>query len=280
MRARRAEARTEARTEGRRAVKILYGILAVLALLVAALFLVPPFLDWERLKPEIAERVEAATGRRLWIDGEISVSLLPAPTLTLANLRLANLPGARAPDMARIESIDLALALGPLLGGEIAVTSLALTAPVVELERLADGRPNWLVEGAADAASGRAVRLDSIAVTDGTVVYRDGARGTPARIERIDALFSARSLDGPFRGEGAFSVAGAAVDFRLATGARGVDGAMPATGMTFVDWTACRRGICARLPPLLNSENPFNTPKSSEPLPTGTMMCCGISPRD
>ncbi len=215
----------------RRAVKVLYGILAALALLVAALFLVPPFLDWERLKPGIAERVEAATGRRLWIDGEIAVSLLPAPTLTLANLRLANLPGARAPAMARIESIDLALALGPLFGGEIAVTSLELVAPVVELERLADGRPNWLFEGAADAmdaASGRAVRLDSIAVTDGAVVYREGG-GPPTRIERIDAVFSARALDGPFRGEGAFSVEGAAVGFRLATGAVGADGAMPAT---------------------------------------------------
>ena len=210
-------------------MKVLYGILAVLALLVAALFLVPPFLDWERLKPEIAERVEAATGRRLWIDGEIAVSLLPAPTLTLTNLRLANLPGAGAPDMARIESVDLALALGPLFGGEIAVTSLALVAPVVELERLADGRPNWLLQGAMGAADERAVRLDSIAVTDGTIVYRGAGQGPPARIERIDAVFSARSLDGPFRGEGAFATGGAAFDFQLATGATGADGAMPAT---------------------------------------------------
>lgn len=210
-------------------MKVLYGILAVLALLVAALFLVPPFLDWERLKPEIAERVEAATGRRLWIDGEIAVSLLPAPTLTLTNLRLANLPGAGAPDMARIESVDLALALGPLFGGEIAVTSLALVAPVVELERLADGRPNWLLQGAAGAADERAVRLDSIAVTDGTIVYRAAGQGPPARIERIDAVFSARSLDGPFRGEGAFATGGAAFDFQLATGAIGADGTMPAT---------------------------------------------------
>ena len=213
-------------------MKVLYGILAALALLVAALFLVPPFLDWERLKPEIAERVEAATGRRLWIDGEIAVSLLPAPTLTLTNLRLANLPGAGAPDMARIESVDLALALGPLFGGEIAVTSLELVAPAVELERLADGRPNWLLRGAAragDDADERAVRLDSIAVTDGTIVYRAAGQGPPARIERIDAVFSARSLDGPFRGEGAFATGGAAFDFRLATGAIGADGAMPAT---------------------------------------------------
>lgn len=209
-------------------MKILYGIMAVLALLVAALFLVPPFLDWERLKPAIAERVEAATGRQLWIDGEIAVSLLPTPTLTLANLRLANLPGGRAPDMARIESVDLALALGPLFNGEIAVTSLELVAPVVELERLGDGRPNWLLQGAAGASDGRAIRLDSIAVTDGAVVYR-AAGEEPVRIERIDAVFSARSLDGPFRGEGAFATGGTAIGFQLATGAVGADGVMPAT---------------------------------------------------
>ena len=50
--------------------------------------------------------------------------------------------------MARIKSLDLRLALGPLLGGEIAVTGLALDEPVIELQRLADGSPNWLFESA------------------------------------------------------------------------------------------------------------------------------------
>ena len=220
-------------------MKFVYGILVLLALLAAALFLVPPFLDWERFKPEIAERLEAITGRALAIDGPIEVSILPAPTITAVDLRIANAPGAAAPDMVRIESLELRLALGPLLGGEIAVTSLAMVEPVIELQRLADGRPNWLFERAprpatdgsaaeeAEASSLELARIDSVTVSNGTIVYRHADDRPPERIERIDAALSSRSLDGPFRGEGEFAVRGRAIAFQLATGTIGDDHAMP-----------------------------------------------------
>ena len=132
-------------------MKFVYASLIVLALLVAALFLVPLLLDWEQYKPEIAERLEAITGRDVTIDGPLAVTFLPTPTIEATDLRIANAPGAAAADMARIGSLDLKLALGPLLGGEIAVTSLELVEPVIELQRLADGRPNWLPESAHPA---------------------------------------------------------------------------------------------------------------------------------
>ena len=220
-------------------MKYLYGILILLALAVAALFLVPPLLDWERFKPEITERLEAITGRALAIDGPIAVSILPSPKLTVADLRIANAPGATVPDMARIKSLELALALGPLIGGEVAVTSLELVEPVVELERLADGRPNWLFERAAGTtAEGSAAgepeadafepaRIDSATVRNGTIVYHRGDGRPPERIERIDAELSARSLDGPFRAEGEFTVRGRTVAFQLATGTIGSEHSVP-----------------------------------------------------
>ena len=220
-------------------MKYLYGILILLALAVAALFLVPPLLDWERFKPEITERLEAITGRALAIDGPIAVSILPSPKLTVTELRIANAPGATVPDMARIKSLELALALGPLIGGEIAVTSLELVEPVVELERQADGRPNWLFEKAAGTtAEGSAAgepeadafepaRIDSATVRNGTIVYHRGDGRPPERIERIDAVLSARSLDGPFRAEGEFTVRGRAVAFQLATGTIGPGRSVP-----------------------------------------------------
>ena len=122
-------------------MKFVYAFLVVLALLVAALFLVPMLLDWEQYKPEIAERLEAITGRDVAIDGPLAVTILPTPTIEASDLRIANAPGAAAPDMARIGSLELKLALGPLLGGNIAVTSLEMVDPVIELQRLADGRP-------------------------------------------------------------------------------------------------------------------------------------------
>ena len=220
-------------------MKFVYALLVLLVLVVAALFIVPSVLNWERFKPEITERLEAITGREIAIDGPLAVSILPTPTIKAADLRIANAPGAVAPDMARIASLDLTLALGPLLGGKIAVTSLEMVEPVIELQRLADGRPNWLFEpetdptvetsvnGEPEAADLGLTRIDSATITNGTIVYRHADDEPPARIDGIDAAISARSLDGPFRGEGNFAVRGRAIKFRLATGTVGEDRTLP-----------------------------------------------------
>ena len=219
-------------------MKFVYGILVFLALVVAALFFVPSFLDWEEFKPEITERLEAITGRTLAIDGPLKVSILPTPKIEATDLRLANVPGAADPDMARIGSLELRLALGPLLGGKIAVTGLEMVEPVIELQRLPDGRPNWLFESVPAPATGEGAagepesgleltRLDSAKITNGTIVYHH-ADGRPSeRIEGIDAALSARSLDGPFRGEGTFAVRGRPVAFQLATSTLRDGGTMP-----------------------------------------------------
>ncbi len=215
-------------------MKFVYAFLVVLALLVAALFLVPMLLDWEQYKPEIAERLEAITGRNVAIDGPLAVTILPTPTIEAADLRIANAPGAAVPDMARIGSLELKLALGPLLGGDIAVTSLDMVDPVIELQRLADGRPNWLPESApgqetneADASDAEAAdaetaeagltRIDSVTVTNGTIVYRHAPAAPAERIEGIDATLTARSLEGPYRGNGTLAVRGRAIGFQFAT---------------------------------------------------------------
>ena len=220
-------------------MKFVYAVLVLLVLVVAALFIVPSVLDWERFKPEITERLEAITGREIAIDGALAVSILPTPTIKAADLRIANAPGAVAPDMARIASLDLTLALGPLLGGKIAVTSLEMVEPMIELQRLADGRPNWLFEpetdptvetsasGEPEAAALGLTRIDSATITNGTIVYRHADDEPPARIDGIDAAISARSLDGPFRGEGNFAVRGRAIKFQLATGTVGEDRTLP-----------------------------------------------------
>ncbi|MDD9991463.1 MAG: AsmA family protein, partial [Rhodospirillales bacterium] len=177
-------------------------------------------------------------GRTLAIDGPLEVSILPTPKIEATDLRLANVPGAANPDMARIGSLELRLALGPLLGGEIAVTGLEMVEPVIELQRLADGRPNWLFENASGPASEETdpeeaeadvelTRLDSAAITNGTIVYHHADDRPPERIEGIDATLSARSLDGPFRGEGTFNVRARPVAFQLATSTLRDDGTMP-----------------------------------------------------
>ena len=92
------------------------------------------------------------TGRDLVIDGDISLSLLPSPTLSVSGVRLANLPGGSSPDMARLKSLDVHVALVPLLSSKIRVTRVTLIEPVVLLERLPDGRANWQFVPPANAS--------------------------------------------------------------------------------------------------------------------------------
>ncbi|MEE8246986.1 MAG: AsmA family protein, partial [Alphaproteobacteria bacterium] len=129
--------------------KILYSVAALALLLVAAAVVAPIAVDEEQIKARIGAEVAAATGRELVIDGHLDLALLPRPRISLGGLRLANLEGASARHMVSLKGLEASVALVPLLTGEIEVTSLRLIEPVIELERLADGRANWVLGGRA-----------------------------------------------------------------------------------------------------------------------------------
>ncbi|WP_162906748.1 AsmA family protein [Algihabitans albus] len=241
----------------------LIGLVVLLALLVGAALVVPSFVDWNAYKDQIAREIEAATGRQLTIAGDVGLSLLPTPRLTAGQVSLSNVAGGQAPQMASLEALEVRVALAPLLSGDIQVQSLVLVAPTVSLERLADGRANWQFgtetapetaapETAAEdvttrdttasdqpaqpsepssqpqpaASSSPAIRLDSVSIEDGTVIYRDLATGTEERLEQLDAEISADSLQGPFEASGTAIARGQAVAFETRSGRLG-DGAAP-----------------------------------------------------
>ncbi|MEQ8587591.1 MAG: AsmA family protein [Thalassobaculaceae bacterium] len=191
--------------------KVLIAIAAVVALLVAAVLVVPSLIDWNGYKPEIQTAARDATGRELKIDGDLSLSILPSPTLSVADVSLANIEGGSTPDMASLQSLDVSVALIPLLSGEIRVTSVTLVRPTILLETLADGRTNWTFDAAApaEAASDEtaggsgdggapALAIDEAVIEDGSLVYRDAGTGAEHRLSDINLTISAGGLQGPF----------------------------------------------------------------------------------
>ncbi|NJO35643.1 MAG: AsmA family protein, partial [Rhodospirillales bacterium] len=183
--------------------KVLIGIVVLLVLLIGGALAAPSFIDWNSYKGQIADQAREATGRELSIDGDISLSLLWTPTLSVGKVRFANVDGASAPEMATLESLDVRLALTPLdwLDGNFQVERVELVQPTIVLEKLADGRTNWQFQeaGSAEAGTGgsagggRDIRLDSITITNGTLVYRDAATGQEQRIEALNADLGATS---------------------------------------------------------------------------------------
>jgi uncharacterized protein involved in outer membrane biogenesis len=196
--------------------KILFGIVGVLVVLAAGALVAPSFIDWNAYKGQIAEAARDATGRTLVIDGDIGAALLPMPALSVANARLGNARGAKAPDMVAFKSLSVRVAPWPLLKGEVQVQAVILVDPVIELERLADGSGNWefrppaakTAPGAAQPATGGgaapAVRVDRVEIRNGRVVYRDAKAGTLETVERLNAELGAESLSGPFTGRADF----------------------------------------------------------------------------
>jgi len=154
-------------------MRLLLIVLAGLAVLaIAALAVVPRFIDWNRFKPEIAAFAERATGRQLTIDGDVAFSLLPTPTLSAAGVRLGDAPGGAQPDLMRLKSLDARIAFGPLLGGRVVAESIVLVEPSLVIEQAAAARGGW--------SAGWQDRLgfDRIIVVDGSAEWR-GADGVP-----------------------------------------------------------------------------------------------------
>ncbi|MQA65395.1 MAG: AsmA family protein [Alphaproteobacteria bacterium] len=208
--------------------KILIGVFAITVIAVAGALVAPSFIDWNAYRSEIATEVRKATGRKLTIDGAIDVALLPVPRLSVAKVRLANLDGAHAPDMARFDALDVRIALWPLLSGKVEVSSVELRGADIELEALTDGRVNWDFRTARKGESGtpssgggegvaNAVRLDQVVISRGRLSYRDSRKNTIERIEAIDARLAADTLAGPFVLRGRANLRGVpmAVEARL-----------------------------------------------------------------
>ncbi|MCP5370766.1 MAG: AsmA family protein [Hyphomicrobiales bacterium] len=208
--------------------KALFGVLALLILAVAAVLVVPGFIDWNEYKAEIAAQAKRATGRDLTIGGDIRIAVFPAPALVAEDLRLSA-PGGEAGggDMARLGALRVRVALGPLIGGQIQVEKVELVDPVVLVERRPDGSLNWSMPeeaggGDTPATTGGGgaapdVRLDNFLVENGTLIYRDGLGGEQ-RIEALSARVAAVSLAGPFEATGSLIARGVPLDFEAHLG--------------------------------------------------------------
>ena len=134
-----------------RKTAIVLAILMFAAL--AGLLLAPQFVDLDRYRPLIAEKLSAWAGRPVTLGGPISLSLVPSPHVSVHDLVVSNLPGAQASEMARVRQVDAAVSFWPLLAGRIEVTSAHLLQPAIALERLSDGRVRAAAHGKCAVAA-------------------------------------------------------------------------------------------------------------------------------
>jgi len=218
--------------------KFLFGLIGLVVIAVAALLVGPGLWDWNGYKSEILARIKAETGRQMMIDGDLSLAVVPSPRFAVDGVRIANIEGATAAEFARFKSLSVRVRLMPLLSGRIEVESVELIDPVIELERLADGRVNWEIKRPAEtggtdvskdtagqvtptdapSSGSQSFALDRLIIRGGKLVYRDAAKGTVERLENLDVEGSAGSLAGPFGMNGTLTVRGLPLDVSASVG--------------------------------------------------------------
>lgn len=199
----------------------------LLVVLVGVALIAPGFVDWNKHKAVATGLVKDATGRDLVIGGDMKLTILPAPAVVVKDVRLSNLPGAKAPEMVSLKSLEVRIALAPLLAGNLQVEKVRVVNPVIEIETLADGRSNLTFEAkeapapaaepgkpegdkpaAGGAGGGFDLQLDNLTIENGTVVYRDSRAGTLEKVEEINASLAIASLAGPVDAKGSFKARG------------------------------------------------------------------------
>src|SRR5690606_15230250 len=112
---------------------ILTYIAGLLVLLLFAALVGPSLVDWNQFRAEIEAQASEAAGRPVSIGGDIRFRILPAPHLTLGKVKVGHNPNADALpselNFATFSEIDGEVALAPLLGGDIQITSVRIVEP-------------------------------------------------------------------------------------------------------------------------------------------------------
>lgn len=173
----------------------------LLAAILAALFAVPYFVDWNGYRGVFEEEVSRVLGRSVRVRGDVNLRLLPAPYVRFEKIRIADTTGLTGAPFFQAESFTMWLSVPPLLSGVVEAERIELDRPVVRLAARNEGAGNWSgfqVRSGSLPFAPAGVTLDSVDIVDGTVSFDLEGAGRLSELSGINGEFVAETLSGPF----------------------------------------------------------------------------------
>jgi AsmA protein len=169
----------------------LIGMLVVLV--VAAIILVPMFVDLNDHKERIILEVKKATGRDLTIGGDIGLSVFPSFALELNALSLSNAPGFEAKNFAVVQHAQVKVDMIPLLFRQVLeADTVQIDGLSLNLAKSKQGVTNWddmmgqgnghTGEALPEASDGKgrgmmAFTIGGVAIKDARIAWDDQSTG-------------------------------------------------------------------------------------------------------
>jgi len=122
--------------------------LGVVVVLLLAIF-VPPLINVNRLRPQIAGALSRALGRPVSV-GSVSLRLFPRPGLNLQRLTVQDDPAFSAEPLLQADEVTASLRLTSLWRGRLEMARLSLSYPSLNLVRARNG--HWNLESLLERA--------------------------------------------------------------------------------------------------------------------------------
>lgn len=116
---------------------------SILLMLLLAVIALPFLFPIENYRSDILKLVQEKTGRPVAIDGDLSLTLLPNIALTVNDMTIGNPEGFVSPYFAKIGTLDLKVALWPLLDRQVEVNELGISNGEIYLEEAVGSKKNW-----------------------------------------------------------------------------------------------------------------------------------------
>ena len=198
----------------------------IIVFALAALFAVPPFIDWNAYRGVFEEEVSRLMDREVRVEGRVNVRLLPVPFVSFEKVRVADETGI-AGSFVRADQFNMWLAVPPLLRGIIEARQIELEKPVLRLRIAEDGTGNWQslrIRDTGLAFLPRDVALNSVVIDDGTVVFEHHTGTEITRLSKLSGELSAAALRGPYKFVGSASAGAAVQEVRFSTAPLEPDG--------------------------------------------------------
>ena len=199
----------------------------LLTVILAALFGVPYFVDWNGYRGVFEEEASKVLGRDVRVGGAVNVRFLPTPYVRFEKVRIADPTGQTGEAFMRADSFTMRLAVAPLLRGSLEANEIELSRPVLSFALDSDGSGNWAslqLKPAELPFIPRNVALHSVRFLDGAVSLYGSDGQAIARIEKVNGELAAETLKGPFKFAGRATWSGEERDIKFVTSSPDAEG--------------------------------------------------------
>lgn len=192
--------------------KTLKYSLIIFISIILLLIIIPFFIPLNNYKGIIISKVKETINRDLTINGDIKLSLLPNPAISLPEVKLSSIDKTKDPYLVSVENAKASLKLLPLFRGAIEVASVELQKPVINLEVLNNGQKNWEFSTPKNKAEINQdtpiptvsnaktelelpILINHFKISDGKIIYREN--GNEKIFNNINLDTKIKSIKGP-----------------------------------------------------------------------------------